>query len=164
MLRYDLKPYERAFTFRVLSQDKTIKDAIASVGGSFVTSNGWTISTKRSPEIKVVSKRIYLRGSNKANDMRIDRTWNIPSNFKLHQYLHQINQALAETISFAQSYKDTYDSFHTYPNGILSNFHRVNWTSEVQPSICECKTQPVHINADGWGNNKLKSLPTWKSS
>ena len=79
MLRYDLTPYERAFTFRVLSQDKAIKDAIASVDGSFVTSNGWTISIQRSPEIKVVSKRIYLRGSNKANDMRIDRTWNIPS-------------------------------------------------------------------------------------
>ena len=163
MLRYDLTPYERAFTFRVLSQDKAIKDAIASVGGSFVTRNGWTIQIARSPEIKVVSKRIYLRGSNNANDKRIDRTWNVPSNIKLHQYINQIDQALAEIISFAQSYKDTYDSYHTYPDRILSNFHKVNWASEVQLPICSCNPQPVRIDAQGWGNNKLKDIPTWES-
>lgn len=166
MLRYTLTPYERAFTFQILSQDSAIKDAIASVGGSFVTSNGWTISIKRSPEIKVVSKRIFLRGSNKLNDMRIDRTWNIPSNFKVNQYISQINQALAEIISFANQYKsnvepygvqlieylNTYHNFDTYfmQNGLPI----VNWTSEVQ--VIYDKDTSFHIDADGWGNNKLK--------
>lgn len=165
MLSYNLTSYERAFTFRILSQDSAIKDAITSVGGSFVTRNGWSIQVARSPEIKVVSKRIYLRGSNKANDKRLDRTWNISSNFKLHQYLNQIDQALAEIISFAQSYKDTYKRTYcncTYPLVYRDEFlPRFSFTSEVETFIS--KNRPVRIDAQGWGNNKLKDIPTWES-
>lgn len=183
MLSYNLTSYERAFTFRILSQDSAIKDAIASAGGSFVTRNGWTIQIARSPEIKVVSKRIYLRGSNKANDKRIDRTWNISSNFKLHQYINQIDQALGEIISFAENYKS---GFRTWLNGALAygykDIHDMsqaypfeymtggclpfnswapearirNWYSPIE--------KPFQIDAHGWGNNKLKDIPTWESS
>ncbi len=206
MLSYNLTSYERAFTFRILSQDSAIKDAIASAGGSFVSSNGWTIQIARSPEIKVVSKRIYLRGSNKANDKRIDRTWNIPSNIKLHQILNQIDSALAEIISFAREHKDAMWFLNPYePYNYLGIQYKdlpvESWATEAgtRPSVrssvmktrlnwyyasvgkdyqpytypaenslpivnSTSKAQiPFHIDARGWGNNKLKDIPTWES-
>ncbi len=164
MLRYKINPYERAFTFQILSQDKVVEDAINSIGGSFVSSNGWTICAKNSPELKVVSKRIFLRGKNTSRDMRIDRTWNFKSNYARDLYMSEVDKALAEVISFAREYEDS--KYYTRYGWDMNEQPRYdywrpfrmdvgNWTSEVQPTVKSGHS--VHIDANGWGNNKPRN-------
>jgi len=183
MLSFVIKPYELAFTFQILSQDSIIEDAINSVGGSFHTSNGWTIRVKNSPELKVVSKRIYLRGANSALDYRIDRTWNFSSNVERDMYISEIRQAMAEIISFADAYDDSRyygrDSF-TRSYGCDCTEDREEFSISYRKPIKRNKTKwysgiwyapeaylfynpciprygnPASIDANGWGNNKPK--------
>lgn len=107
MISYKITPYERAFTFQILSQDRAVKNAIDSVGGVYYTSNGWQVMVKNSPEVKVVTKRLFLRGANKDNDMRIDRTWNFRSNLERDRAIASLEAALADIISFAKEYDNS---------------------------------------------------------
>lgn len=111
MIRYETRPYERAFTFQILSQDKAVEDAIDNLGGSFISSNGWKISSENSPELKVRSKEIFLRGKIKDADWRIDRTWNLPSNADRDLVINNIHQAMRELISSATAMK--------YPSSVI---------------------------------------------
>jgi len=166
MLRYKLTPYERAFTFQILSQDKVIEDAIASAGGSFLTSNGWKIQVKNSPELKVVSKRIFLRGAKSSRDMRIDRTWNIVDNYKRDAIINDVDQALAELISFAKRYDDRRYTSPGYIHNVFvgcgnPDFYGIPscwyWAPEVQ---IQKKYAPYRtIDKDGWGTNKPSGNP-----
>ncbi len=172
MLRYVIKPYERAFTFQILSQDSVVEDAINSVGGSFLTSNGWTIRVNRSPEVKVISKRIFLRGSNSSLDLRVDRTWNFGSNRERDMYMRELEYALEEIISFS----DEYDSSRYYSKKMdfgskwtrnyLEDDYVPKRTRKARPYVIHFapevdvytwltpRTNSVVIDANGWGNNK----------
>ena len=180
MLRYIIRPYELAFTFQILSQDRVVEDAIASVGGSFHTKNGWTIRAKNSPELKVISKRIYLRGANSALDLRIDRTWNFDSNRERDMFISEINKAMAEIISFADAYDDSRyygreekDLYGCYGDLAYQEDFSVSYRKPTKrtrktidwyaPEVCQFWTpyapingHSVRIDANGWGNNKPK--------
>lgn len=175
MLRYKITPYERAFTFQILSQDRVIKDAINSIGGSYVTSNGWKVFIRNSPEVKVVSRRLFLRGANTGYDMRIDRTWNFQDNYERDLAIESLETAIADIISFATRYDNSRYShigntakYRGYANRFematiyLNHLNDAvqNWASEVQ--IKTQQADSIRIDVNGWGNNKVDSLaPTY---
>lgn len=152
---------ERAFAFQILSQSVQIKDAINYIGGSFYASNGWQIKIDSCPEIRVASREIYLRGSSKENDLRVDRTWNFSLNLEKDEAISQINSALSEIISFASSYNQRYQ---VGPKAVLGVYQNNNTT--VIGSAPEVETIPVDALSDegqfegGWGANRLRhSIP-----
>lgn len=155
MLSYKLVKYETAFTFRILSQSRIIKAAIDSIGGTFVASNGYKVMSRRSPEVKVVTKRLFLRGSNTSKNHRIDRTWNFSSNWERDMKASELEQAVAEVISFANAYENSCYGIGTdvlYTNSFAHYAH-----------VCTPEVRPFRIDSQGWGNNKSTNKPTWKS-
>jgi hypothetical protein len=156
MLNYRLVKYETAFTFRILSQSRIIKAAIDSIGGTFVASNGYKIMIRRSPEVKVVTKRLFLRGSNTSKDDRIDRTWNFSSNWERDMKAQELEQAVAELISFANDYENS--CYGIGADVLYANRPYIQYTSVFAP-----EARPFRIDAQGWGNNKPHGKPTYKS-
>lgn len=145
MLKYSLLPLERAFAFQVTEQSNSIKDAINGpyVGGSFMSSNGWVIKIDSCPEIRVPSRTIYLRGSSKENDLRVDRTWNFSSNFERDQAISQIKFALDEIISLSNSI-----------NYLIKTQNQIT----VIGNASEALMVPAdsHDTEEGWGANRLR--------
>lgn len=156
MLDYKIVKYETAFTFRILSQSRIIKAAIDSIGGTFVASNGYKVMTKNSPEVKVVTKRLFLRGSNTAKNNRIDRTWNFSDNWERDMKAEELQSAIAEVISFANAYEN---SCYGIGSDVLMN----NCSYISYASVCAPEARPFRIDANGWGNNKPGYKPTFKS-
>ena len=154
MLDYKIVKYETAFTFRILSQSRVIKRALDSIGGTFVASNGYKVMIKRSPEVKVVTRRLFLRGSNTAKDDRMDRTWNFPNNWERDSAALELEQALSEIIAFANTYENT---SYGIDSNVYTNRHiqYMNWLAP--------EARPFRIDANGWGNNKPNGKPTFKS-
>jgi hypothetical protein len=155
MLDYRLVKYETAFTFRILSQSRIIKAAIDSIGGTFVASNGYKIMTKRSPEVKVVTKRLFLRGSNTDKNDRIDRTWNFSSNRERDMKAEELERAIAEVISFANHFEN---SCYGLGTDVAWNYTNVQYAS-----ICAPEARPFRIDDNGWGNNNPYGKPTYKA-
>jgi hypothetical protein len=81
-------------------QDNTITTAIKQ-NGPFTASNGWTVKVDIGPELDIKNKTIYLRGSNRDMDLRIDRTWDLESNYNRDKYIDQVDQAIGELVSWA---------------------------------------------------------------
>jgi len=152
MLKYSLLPMERAFAFQILEQSGQIKDAINYVGGSFYSSNGWVIKVSSSPEIKVPSRTIFLRGSHKEQDLRVDRTWNFLSNIERDETISAINQALAEIISFASGYEYRYQ---VGPQAVLGVFNTSNTVIGTAPEVVTLPEDSTDTE-EGWGANRLK--------
>ena len=152
MLDYKIVKYETAFTFRILSQSRVIKAAIDSIGGTFDASNGYKVMIKRTPEVKVVTKRLFLRGSNTSKDLRIDRTWNFSSNWERDMKAEELERAIAELISFANAFENSCYGIEPHV-----------WTNVQYTSICAPEARPFRIDANGWGNNKPHGKPTLKS-
>ena len=154
MLSYKIVKYETAFTFRILSQSRIIKAAIDSIGGTFVASNGYKVMIKRSPEVKVVTKRLFLRGSNTAKNDRIDRTWNFSSNWERDMKAEELERAIEEVISFANHFEN---SCYGIAPGVW------DYTSVQYASICAPEARPFRIDSQGWGTNRPYGKPTFKS-
>ena len=155
MLSYKLVKYETAFTFRILSQSRIIKAAIDSIGGTFVASNGYKVMINKSPEVKVVTKRLFLRGSNTSKNHRIDRTWNFSSNWERDMKANELKQAVAEVISFANAYENS--CYGIGSDTLIANDF-IMYSSVGAP-----ESRPFRIDANGWGNNRSTNKPTWKS-
>ena len=172
MISYKITPYERAFTFQILSQDKVVGKAIESIGGLFYTRNGWKASVKNSPEVKVVSKQLFLRGKNSANDMRIDRTWNFKSNRERDNAIASLNSALLDVIEFAREYDNSryftadVDNATFFVDDVWEEATFIDdygiWYYNHAPEarLMVRNSNPVKIDANGWGNNKLEGKPT----
>lgn len=151
MLKYSLVPMEKAFAFQITEQSDKINKAINYIGGSFYASNGWEIKIDTVPEIKVTSRKIYLRGFKSDSDLRVDRTWNLGSNVQRDEILNQVNSALSEIITFAQSYPYNY---RIGPNAYLGVYQPYNYS--VVYSAPEVEVAPVVSPEDGWGQNRMK--------
>lgn len=164
MISYKITPYERAFTFQILSQDRAVKNAIDSVGGVYYTSNGWKVSVKNSPEVKVVSKRLYLRGANTANDWRIDRTWNFRSNYERDRAIASLETALNDIISFAREYDNSRyfvkDDCWEESAIMFDDYGVWYYNCAPEAQVIVRGSEPVKIDANGWGNNKPGDKPT----
>ena len=144
MLKYSLLPLERAFAFQVTEQSNSIKDAINGpyVGGSFMSSNGWVIKIDSCPEIRVPSRTIYLRGSSKENDLRVDRTWNFLSNLERDLAISEIKFALDELISLSNSINYLIKTTNNTVIGCASEAFTIPAPSSF-------------ITEEGWGANRL---------
>lgn len=152
MLKYSLLPLERAFAFQITEQSESIIQAIKYIGGSFYASNGWQIKIDACPEIRVTSRTIYLRGTDKDQNLRVDRTWNLSSNHYRDEILSQVKAALSEIISFAQSYPFKYQ---VGPNAILG-VHQINM-NPVYDFAPEAEKYPEDFPSEsGWGTNRLR--------
>lgn len=158
MIEYNLNPFERAFIFQITKQDSKVKSLLERIGGTFYASNGWKIQISAEPEVNVFSKTIFLRGSNASLDLKVDRTWNLPSNSFRDSVISQVKRALSEIISSAK----TFNNFVTSDGVVFDRFIisdklldfaevLVNIASEVMPP----KRKQFRVDSEGWGNNKL---------
>lgn len=145
MIKYDLKAFECAYAFQITSQDPIIAAYLNRIGGTYYASNGWKIRISKVPEIDVFSKTIYLRGSDASKDLRVDRTWNLPSNSFRDAVIGEVATAITEIISSARDYSHFVSvSFFEYGATGVSYF-----TPEVKAPA------KFKIDSEGWGNNKL---------
>jgi len=143
---------ERAFAFQITEQSAKIKEAINHVGGSFYSSNGWEITMDACPEIRVTSRKVYLRGFESKQDLRVCRTWNLASNLERDEILSQVNHALSEIISFAESYPYNYQ---VGPNAWLGVYRKPS--NPVYDFAPEAKEFPENPSFEsGWGQNRLR--------
>ena len=97
MLSVYLDAFEKAIAFQVTDQSTKITDFIKR-NGPFVASNGWTIAVESAPELDVATKTIFLRGSNSSLDKRVDRTWDINSNYNRDNVICAADDALNELV------------------------------------------------------------------
>lgn len=102
MLSVYLEAFENAIAFQVVSQSTLITDHIKKFG-PFTASNGWSIKIENAPELDVRTKTIFLRGSNASLDKRVDRTWDMNSNYSRDNVISAVDKALNELVSAVAS-------------------------------------------------------------
>ena len=102
MLSAFLVPFERAFCFQITEQHSKLSRALQD-HGSYLASNGWTVTRANVPEIKLRDKTIYLRGDDGDKDLRVHRIWDLSNDRARDKYLNQINDALQEFVNFAST-------------------------------------------------------------
>ena len=95
-LEYTIIPTECAATFQVLKQSQEIYDFLSK--GHFLASNGTRIDSSDFPEWKESENIVYLRGSNKNQDLKVDVTRFI-SNTNRDKKIAMIDEALAELVT-----------------------------------------------------------------
>lgn len=148
MINYNLMPFERAFAFQITSQNTKVDDFMKSTG-TFISSNGWKIKVAKMPEVNVFSKTIYLQGSNSLRDLRIDRTWNLPSNSFRDTVISEVSNAITELISSVKAF----NTFRPYELVRRNDYYPytsfVYFTSEVKDKW------NGKFDSEGWGPNKL---------
>lgn len=162
MINYDLKAFERAFAFQIKSQDPRVKSILDENGGVFYASNGWKIRISKVPEVNVFSKTIYLRGSDSSKDIRIDRTWNVPSNYYRDTVIKEVSDAITQLISWVESRLTIRTSMRPsygigYP--VYSYFDEDVSTSGYFASEAEASWNG-RFDSEGWGPNKLDPSKT----
>lgn len=126
-ITYFLTPVDRGFAFRIDQQSSLLTDALKSK--DFLASNGWRIAMEEGPAINISTKTIFLRGSNKDMDYRIDRSSDLASNRTRDKYVSEINSAIAELVdavtfpvpqlSMSRGYYPTYTT--TRSRKVVSN-------------------------------------------
>lgn len=154
MITYDLKAFERAFAFQITRQDPEVASFVRSIGGIFTASNGWKIKISKVPEINVFSKTIYLRGTDSSKNLRIDRTWNTPSNRFRDNVVKEVSDAITELISSVYARLN----FQTYMQVPDWDYCEIYQTSNFAP---EAKASwSGKFDSEGWGPNKIDPSKT----
>lgn len=154
MINYNLKAFEKAFAFQITSQDSVIDSWLKGIGGVFTASNGWKIKISKVPEINVFSKTIYLRGSDSSKNLRIDRTWNTPSNRFRDNVITEVSDAIAELISSVKS--DL--TYKTYVSPFVYDEYDAIFFSYLAPEVrAEWNGK---FDSEGWGPNKVNPSKT----
>ena len=141
MLSAFLVPFERAFCFQVTEQHSKLSRALQD-HGSYLASNGWTVTRANAPEIKLGDKAIYLRGDDGDKDLRVHRIWDLSNDRARDKYLNQINDALQEFVNFASAPRnfDWYrDEMGSYPLGVVKSFQ----TPITYPKSNEVSSKPI---------------------
>ena len=101
MLSAFIEKADRAIAFQIVHQDDKITNKLRN--GSFIASNGWAVKMDIAPEIDILNKTIYLRGSDTSKDSRISRVWDLSSNSNRDTYVKEIDSALDELVHWANS-------------------------------------------------------------
>lgn len=97
-ITYNLDLFERAFAFQVLGQSHSLSEYVSKYGPIF-TSNGWKVVVDSEPEIDLTSKTIYLRGEKSSKDLKVDRVWDLHSNYQRDKIAREIRTAIDEVNS-----------------------------------------------------------------
>lgn len=105
MLKYDLHKFERAFAFQITEQSKEYSVT------NFTASNGWKVSMSVSPEIDVLTQTIWLRGEDSDKNLRVNRVWDLSSNWLRDEIVDAIDLALNEYKSWVKWYANSTTPF-----------------------------------------------------
>lgn len=97
MLSVYVESFEKAIAFQVVNQSTEITDFIKR-NGTFHTSDGWNVAIDNVPELDILNKTIYLRGSDASQNKRVDRTWDISNNSRRDEYVREVDQALNDLV------------------------------------------------------------------
>lgn len=155
MINYDLKAFERAFAFQITRQDPEVASFLKSIGGIFTASNGWKIKISKVPEINVFSKTIYLRGTDSSKNLRIDRTWNTPSNRFRDTVITEVSAAITELISSVNA-RLNYQTYFMPMTWLEYDAWTIfgNFAPEAEPKWSG------KFDSEGWGPNKVDPSKT----
>ena len=107
MLSAYLVPFERAFCFQITEQHSKLSRALQD-HGTYLASNGWTVTRANAPEIKLRDKTIYLRGDDGDKNLRVHRIWDLSNDRARDIALTSINDALQEFVNFASNPTPSY--------------------------------------------------------
>jgi hypothetical protein len=99
MLSVYLDTFEQAIAFQVSDLSPKITDFIKNIGGTFRASNGWKVEIGEYTELDIVRRTIFLPNKeNSQNPLRVDRKWDLCSNFMRDVYIDKANLALQELV------------------------------------------------------------------
>jgi hypothetical protein len=143
-VEYTLLPLKYALAFQITSESLAeVNNALDHFKGEFRASNGWTIKKVACPQIDMTSKTIFLRGSSTNRDYE-PSVATFDSNVQRDVTIKEIGEAILEFNYAAAWYAGCRTIFEQSER--LAFF---GWTG----------TEPVKIDKDGDGNNKLPNRP-----
>ena len=145
MLSAYLVPFERAFCFQIAEQDSKLSRALQD-HGSYLASNGWTVTRANAPEINLGDKTIYLRGDNGDKDLRVHRIWDLSNDTTRDTILNQINDALQEFVNFASMpvVSTPMQSYDIDPGWLRRNvYNTLGTVSRSQPKSNQISSKPI---------------------
>ena len=119
MLKTRIYTFEKALAFQVLEQEPKVQTYLSSIGGSYIASNGWTITIAKMPELNADKKIIALRSGNWEHNLRIDRTWGLASNYQRDSIINEAEAALSE-FKWAVTYNPGAVNFVIIPAKVAS--------------------------------------------
>jgi hypothetical protein len=97
-LVYNILKFDKAFALQITHQSPKCREYLGMLGGTYHAINGWAITSVNIPEVATSRHTIYLRGDNTSRDLRVDRTYNLPSNWERDMLINSISLALNEFI------------------------------------------------------------------
>lgn len=103
MLSIYLIPFVKAFIFQIVNQNSKLDNFLKAIGGVYYAPNGWKITQGKAPEVNIASKTIWLRGGDRQQDLRIHRYWNLDNDFVRDRIIAEIDSALNNFASSANS-------------------------------------------------------------
>lgn len=99
MLSAYLDTFEHAIAFQVSDLSPKITDYIKKIGGSFTASNGWKVKIGEYTELDITRRTIFLPNvNNSQNPLRVDRKWDLVSNYGRDRYMSEASVALQELV------------------------------------------------------------------
>lgn len=99
MLSVYLDTFEQAIAFQVSDLSPKITDYIKNIGGTFPASNGWKVKIGEYTELDIARRTIFLPNKeNSQNPLRVDRKWDLESNFNRNLYIGAANAALQQLV------------------------------------------------------------------
>lgn len=108
MLKYHLlEAAPGSFIFQIEEQGDRLNNYLKANGNVYEANNGWRVAISGEPQINTVKKIIYLRGSDTAEDLRIDRHYGYGSK-EVKEIFKNVNNALREAVEAAKNWKQRY--------------------------------------------------------
>ena len=99
MLSVYLDAFEHAIAFQVSDLSPKITDYIKKIGGTFLARNGWEVKNGEYTELDIQNRTIFLPNvSNSQNPLRVDRKWDLSSNYGRDRYISEANVALQQLV------------------------------------------------------------------
>ena len=103
LLKYVMVPVKQAVEFQILEQSDKITNFIYGLrDATFQASNGMRIGISDFPEFKDSENTIFLQGSNKKLDLKVDTTRFVSDNVR-DKKIAMVKEALAELVRAAKA-------------------------------------------------------------
>lgn len=123
-LKYAFIPVESACEFQILEQSKEVYNILSK--GYYQASNGMRVAIAQFPEFKDSANTVYLRGSDKSKDLKVDTTRFVRNSVRDNK-MELVTEALAEFVNFVKkSYKPApslLDEF--FGTALRSNYNNI---------------------------------------
>jgi hypothetical protein len=108
MLSVYLDTFEQAIAFQVSDLSPKITDYIKNIGGTFSARNGWEVKVGEYTELDIARRTIFLPNvNNSQNPLRVDRKWDLGSDYSRDRYIKEASEALQELVDAESTPKYT---------------------------------------------------------